>query len=106
MGTDIAYRKVSRRSSKRMKKTEFRERICEATRRHLDSLLITDKLSETNPDVWSHLENCAACSAEWESRTRLHADLKRAVERQDVPSGLEARVRQRITSRQSRPWLF
>jgi hypothetical protein len=94
-----------RRSGNGMKEAEFREGVCEATRRRLDTLLSTDKLRETDEEIWSHLENCPACSAEWESRARLRAVLKAAIERQSVPGGLEARVRQRITARDSRAWL-
>jgi hypothetical protein len=54
--------------------------------------------------VLRHPEVGSACTAELESRTRLRAQLKGAVERQYVPRDLQARVRQRIQDHASRSW--
>ncbi|HEY2012363.1 MAG TPA: zf-HC2 domain-containing protein [Bryobacteraceae bacterium] len=87
-----------------MNRVEFGEGACEQTRRYLDSYVSNELLTETSHELLRHLETCGACAAELEARTRLRSQLKAAVERQIVPPDLQARVRQRIRSQESRSW--
>jgi hypothetical protein len=59
----------------------------------VDSYINNELLVETNHEVLRHLETCQACAAEVESRTRIKARLKSAVQNQSVPEDLQARVR-------------
>ena len=66
---------------------------CERVRRYLDSYVSSELSVESNHDVLQHLEHCIACSRELELRLKVRATLKNAVRRQDVPPGLETRIR-------------
>lgn len=74
---------------------------CERTRLYLDSYISNELLIETNNEMVRHLEECPACAAEAEIRSRLKERLKSAVEREAVPAGLEARVCERLQPRRA-----
>ena len=76
-----------------MKLVQFGDNACARISRYMDSYINNELLVETNHEVLRHLETCAACTAEVESRTRLKARLKSAVQNQSVPEDLQARVR-------------
>jgi anti-sigma factor (TIGR02949 family) len=82
----------------------FRSGQCERVRERLDAYLSSELSVETTADVLKHLESCAACAAELESRTRVREALKRAVCRQPAPVHLEETVRRSL--RQTRHWFW
>jgi anti-sigma factor (TIGR02949 family) len=76
-----------------MRLVQFEDNPCARIRRYVDSYINNELLVETNHEVLRHLETCPACAAEVESRTRIKARLKSAVQNQSVPEDLQARVR-------------
>jgi anti-sigma factor (TIGR02949 family) len=86
-----------------MKVLKFGNNACERTRRCLDSYLANEMLAETRRGIERHLETCPACSAELAARTSLRGRLKAAVQRQEVPPGLDARLREALRHTKSRP---
>jgi len=89
-----------------MKLVQFGENTCARIRRYMDSYIQNELLVETNHEVLKHLETCPACAAGVESRTRIKARVKSAVQSQSVPEDLQARVRAalREDSRRSFAW--
>ncbi len=87
-----------------MNRVQFGEGGCEKTRRYMDAYISNELLVETNHEVLRHLELCTACTAELDTRTRLRERLKSAVQSQQVPPELTARVRGRIRKSQTAPW--
>src|SRR5215831_7237347 len=89
-----------------MKLVQFGDNPCARIRRYMDSHINNELLVETNHELPRHLETCPGCAAEVESRTRIKARLKSAVQNQSVPEGLQARVRAalREDSRSSFSW--
>ena len=89
-----------------MRLVQFGDHPCARIRRYVDSYINNELLVETNHEVLRHLETCPACAAEVESRTRIKARLKSAVQNQSIPEDLEARVRAalRQDSRSSFAW--
>jgi hypothetical protein len=85
-----------------MNRVSFGESACERTRKYLDSYISNELLVETNHEVLRHLEHCAACSAEADTRQQLRARVKSAVRTQPVPSELAALVRERVRAEESR----
>jgi hypothetical protein len=89
-----------------MKLVHFGENTCARIRRYMDSYVNNELLVETNHEVLRHLETCPACAAEVESRTRMKARLKSAVQNQSVPEDLQTRLQAvlREESRRSIAW--
>ncbi len=87
-----------------MNRIEFGGDACERTRRYLDSYISNELAVETNHEVLGHLESCATCAAELDSRTRLRSRLKAAVTAQNVPPELQVRIREQIRNDRSRGW--
>ena len=89
-----------------MKLMQFGDSSCARIRRYLDSYINNELLVETNHEVLRHLETCPACAADVETRTRIKARLKSAVQNQSVPEDLQARLRAalREESRGSFAW--
>ena len=89
-----------------MRLVQFGDNPCARIRRYVDSYINNELLVETNHEVLRHLETCPACAAEVESRTRIKARSKSAVQNQSIPEDLEARVRAalRQDSRSSFAW--
>jgi hypothetical protein len=85
-----------------MNRVSFGESACERTRKYLDSYITDELLVETNHEVLRHLEQCAACSAEAETRQQIRTRVKSAVKTQHVPAELPALVRERIRTEESR----
>lgn len=79
----------------------FDARQCERTRRQMDAYLSNELLVETTDEMLLHLENCAACSSEVESRMRVREALQRAAGRHSVPEELSEAVHQRLKKAQS-----
>ncbi len=75
-----------------MNMLQFGDGACEKVRRYLDSYLDSELLVETNHEVLRHLEGCAACSRELESRAFLKSRLRQAVMLGSAPPGFEASV--------------
>jgi len=88
-----------------MNRTQFGEGACDKTRRYLDSYISNELLVETNHEVLRHVENCAACSAELDSRVKLRSRLKAAVKNQPVPPDLQVRIRERVRRPAANTWL-
>lgn len=70
----------------------FESGRCERVRLYLDSYLSNELMVETNHEVLTHLEVCAACSRLLEDRARLKAQLKRAVMQEYAPAALRERI--------------
>jgi hypothetical protein len=90
-----------------MKVLNFDPKPCARIREQLDAYLSSELLVETTATVLKHLEGCADCSGELESRLRLRNALRRAVEQQLPPEHLGDVIHRRI--RQTRPalsWRF
>jgi anti-sigma factor (TIGR02949 family) len=89
-----------------MKLVQFGDNPCARIRRYMDSYISNELLVETNHEVLRHLETCPGCAADVETRTRIKARLKSAVQNQSVPEDLQARVRAalREESRSSFTW--
>ena len=89
-----------------MRLVQFGDNPCARISRYVDSYINNELLVETNLEVLRHLETCPACAAEVESRTRIKARLKSAVQNQSVPAELQTRVRAalRQDSRASFAW--
>jgi anti-sigma factor RsiW len=90
-----------------MKIVNFGQSNCERVRRYLDSYISNELLVESNLEVLRHMEQCSACSQELETRMRIRASLQAAVHRQDVPAGLEQKIRREIRENSPvRAWPF
>jgi hypothetical protein len=87
-----------------MNRVQFGEGACEKTRKYLDSYISNELLVETNHEVLTHIENCAACAAELNARTQLRTRLKSAVNAQSVPPELQVRIREQIRGSRSGSW--
>jgi Putative zinc-finger len=90
-----------------MKVVNFDSKSCERVREQLDAYLSSELLVETTATVLKHLEGCAACSEELDSRLRLRDALRRAVEQQLPPALLGEAIHRRL--QQTRPafsWPF
>ena len=74
---------------------QFAGPVCERFRRQPGPGVV-------DPETLHHLESCLACRQVWEARTHLRSRLKVAVERQQVPPELRARIRELLSQRQSR----
>jgi anti-sigma factor (TIGR02949 family) len=84
-----------------MNRIEFGQGGCDKTRKYLDSYVSNELLVETNHEILRHLESCPDCAAELDTRTRLRARLKAAVNAQAVPPALQVRIREQIRRSES-----
>jgi hypothetical protein len=90
-----------------MKIVDFGQGNCEKIRRYLDSYISNELLVESNLEVLRHVEQCSACSQELETRVRIRASLQAAARREDVPPGLEQKIRREIREQSPvRLWPF
>jgi anti-sigma factor (TIGR02949 family) len=89
-----------------MSTVNFRPRDCEQIRNQLDAYLSNELLVETTGEVARHLEICAACSRELESRTVVRDALRKAVQKELPPAHLSAAIRARVRKTQPHPFLF
>ncbi len=74
----------------------FDSKQCERVRRQLDAYLSNELLVETTDEVLKHLESCAACSREMESRMRVREALHHAVASQLPPEHLREAIHERL----------
>jgi putative zinc finger protein len=72
------------------------QEACERTRRHLDAYLNNELLVDPRLEVSKHLEGCKDCSAVLEGRIQVRNTLRDAVHRKVVPSGLQAKIQNRL----------
>jgi len=79
----------------------FDSKQCERIRRHLDAYLSNELLVETTSEILRHLETCAACTRELETRTQVRDLLRRAAMSQMPPEGLRLSIERRL--RETRP---
>ena len=77
---------------------------CDEIRASLDPYLSGEADAAARSAIADHLSHCPACAAELAARESLRRRLKAAVDGQSVPSGLRARVVQRLEDRQRRSW--
>ena len=85
----------------------FGQSNCERVQRYLDSYISNELLVESNLEVLRHIEQCSACSQELETRVRIRASLQTAVRREEVPPGLDQRIRREIREQSPvRLWPF
>ncbi|MCU1273747.1 MAG: putative transrane anti-sigma factor [Bryobacterales bacterium] len=90
-----------------MKIVDFGQSGCERVRRYMDSYISNELLVESNLEVLRHIEQCSRCSQELETRVRIRASLQTAARREDVPPGLEQKIRREIReSSPARLWPF
>jgi anti-sigma factor (TIGR02949 family) len=90
-----------------MKIVSFGQGNCERVRRYLDSYISNELLVESNLEVLRHIEQCSACAQELETRTRIRASLQAAVRQEEVPPGLEQKIRKEIREQSPvRQWPF
>ena len=90
-----------------MKIVDFGQANCERVRRYLDSYISNELIVESNLEVLRHIEQCNACSQELETRLGIRASLQAAARREDVPPGLEQKIRKEICERSPvRVWPF
>ena len=90
-----------------MKIVDFGQRNCEKVRRYLDSYISNELLVESNLEVLRHIEQCSACSQELETRVRIRTSVQVAARREEVPPGLEQKIRREIRERSPvRLWPF
>ena len=90
-----------------MKIVNFGQSNCERVRRYLDPYISNELLVESNLEVLRHMEQCSACAQELEARVRIRTSLQAAARRDDVPPGLEQKVRRKIQERPPvRVWPF
>ena len=82
-----------------MKIVDFGQSNCERVRRYLDSYISSELLVESNVEVLRHIEQCSACSQELETRLRIRSSLQAAARREEVPPGLEQKIRREIRER-------
>jgi len=85
-------------------RNSFESKDCATVLSYLDSYLSGELLVETNQDIINHLGKCEACSRALEDRRRVRLLLQRAVDKEPVPSGLEAKITSGIHGRNIRRW--
>lgn len=73
---------------------------CEWTRGRMDAYLSNELLVETTGEVLKHLESCAGCSCEMESRARMRGALRKAVATVAPPENLQIAIQRRLRKAQ------
>ena len=89
-----------------MKIIDFGQSGCERVRRYMDSYISNELLVESNLEVLRHIEQCSECSKELETRMRIRGSVKDAVQRQELPAGLEQKIRTNIRESSPAMWPF
>lgn len=85
-----------------MTHTRFGDQECRKVQITLDSH-IDGLTGDNDPGVTAHLQGCAACTLEAETRRNVRKRLKAAVREVAVPIGLEARIRGRLRQSKAQP---
>jgi anti-sigma factor (TIGR02949 family) len=83
---------------------QFEESACDWFRGQLDRQTHDALPAETSQKLLYHLEDCSACAAVWDARSRIRTRLKAAVEAQEVPAELRVKIRERLNKRTTRFW--
>lgn len=86
-----------------MKLIKFGQGDCKTIRSYMDSYMNDALLVETNHEVLKHLESCADCATELESRMRIKRVLQKAVKKDVAPDGLQYRIQREIRKAQPGP---
>ena len=76
-----------------MNKLNFEPGDCSKVRDLVDAYLSDELLVETNQQILSHLNTCERCVAIVEDRKRVRHLLRRAVDNQQIPAGLEQKIK-------------
>src|SRR5437016_5987005 len=76
-----------------MNKLNFEPNDCSKVREFMDSYLSDELLVETNQQILSHLNKCERCVAIMEDRKRVRHLLRRAIDHQEIPAGLEQKIK-------------
>jgi len=76
-----------------MNKLNFEPNDCSKVRDFVDAYLSDELLVETNQQILSHLNTCERCVAIVENRKHVRHLLRRAVDNQQVPAGLEQKIK-------------
>jgi len=85
-----------------MNAPKFDAKQCQKVRSQLDAYLGNELLVETTGEVVKHLESCAACATEVESRMRVRDALRRAIEKQVPPTRLSEAIHTRLRKNEPR----
>jgi hypothetical protein len=92
-----------------MTQTPFNNYTCDQVLEYLDSSLEME-IPENEVGIQRHIEQCASCAVELQSRGELRNRLRGAVRSIEVPSQLEHSVRAAIAPKvhrmPSRPWMM
>jgi predicted anti-sigma-YlaC factor YlaD len=83
---------------------KFEQKNCIRIRAFLDSYINDELLVETTHEVLRHLESCPDCGEELRRQQDLKSILKKAVMREVVPDGLEARIKKSIRRNPYADW--
>jgi anti-sigma factor (TIGR02949 family) len=78
---------------------------CESIQNCLDSYIDNELPAEDRARILRHLENCPACSGQFELRRRLRSRLKAAIGAQAVPQELRSKIRGAVGRKPGRNWL-
>jgi hypothetical protein len=76
-----------------MNKLNFEPNDCSKVRDLMDAYLSDELLVETNQQILSHIDKCESCASVMENRKRARHLLRRAVDNQAVPTGLEQKIK-------------
>lgn len=79
------------------------ERACDGILRSLDSYISRELHREGTDEVDRHLETCAACASELQSRAMLKDRLRTAVRQEIAPPYLQVRIRESIRNEARKP---
>jgi hypothetical protein len=80
----------------------FNAGTCEKVQRFLDSYISGELMVETNHEVIQHLESCADCRNDYETRLHLRDAVRTAVRATEVPADLGVRLQKRVRDHENR----
>lgn len=88
---------------------DFEHSLCARVQGNLDGYLSQEPSSEWSSGFEQHLKRCAACQAVLENRRQTRELLRRVVNQEQVPSGLQQRIHLNLrgsasTSNRRQPW--
>jgi anti-sigma factor (TIGR02949 family) len=84
----------------------FDNRNCKKIRAYLDSYVNNELSVDTCHEVLKHLEACADCSGEMDSRLRVKGLLRNAVRRDCIPAELKGRIQKELRTETSPSWRY
>jgi anti-sigma factor RsiW len=71
-------------------------KYCEKTRKYLDFYIDNELMTETNHEMFKHLEGCRECSQAMQDRLLIRNRLREAVNREPIPRTLQERLQKTI----------